>query len=92
MLVIINGEERNIEDGLKVSDLVPLLELKAERLAIEVNRKIIRRAAWQLTPLAEGDKIGKSVFELKDYFEENFPEYDIRVSVLGHMQRGGSPS
>jgi 6-phosphofructokinase 1 len=23
---------------------------------------------------------------------ENFPEYDIRVSVLGHMQRGGSPS
>ena len=57
MLVIINGEERNIEDGLQVSDLVPLLELKAERLAIEVNRKIIRRAAWQLTPLAEGDKI-----------------------------------
>lgn len=57
MLVIINGEEKNIEDGLKVSDLVPLLELKAERLAIEVNRKIIRRAAWQLTPLAEGDKI-----------------------------------
>jgi thiamine biosynthesis protein ThiS len=57
LLVIINGEERNIEDGLKVSDLVPLLELKAERLAIEVNRKIIRRAAWQLTPLAESDKI-----------------------------------
>ena len=57
MLVTINGEERNIEDGLKISDLVPLLELKAERLAIEVNRKIIRRAAWQLTPLAEGDKI-----------------------------------
>ena len=57
MLVTINGEERTIDDGLKVSDLVPLLELKAERLAIEVNRKIIRRAAWQLTPLAEGDKI-----------------------------------
>jgi thiamine biosynthesis protein ThiS len=57
LLVIINGEERNIEDDLKVSDLVPLLELKAERLAIEVNRKIIRRVAWQLTPLAEGDKI-----------------------------------
>ena len=42
--------------------------------------------------MAEGDKIGKNVFELKDYIEENFPEYDIRVSVLGHMQRGGSPS
>ncbi|WP_339611447.1 6-phosphofructokinase, partial [uncultured Xanthomarina sp.] len=29
---------------------------------------------------------------LKDYIDENMPEYDVRVSVLGHMQRGGSPS
>jgi thiamine biosynthesis protein ThiS len=57
LLVTINGEEKNIEDGLKVSDLIPLLELKAERLAIEVNRRIIRRANWQQTPLADGDKI-----------------------------------
>jgi 6-phosphofructokinase 1 len=42
--------------------------------------------------VSEGDKIGKNVFELKDYIEENMPEYDVRVSVLGHMQRGGSPS
>ena len=42
--------------------------------------------------IAEGDKIGKNVFELKDYVEANLPEYDVRVSVLGHMQRGGSPS
>jgi thiamine biosynthesis protein ThiS len=55
--VTINGEAKEIEDGLKVSDLVSLLELKAERLAIEVNRKIIRRADWQLTSLAEDDKI-----------------------------------
>ena len=40
----------------------------------------------------EGDKSGKNVFELAEYVEENMPEYDVRVSVLGHMQRGGSPS
>jgi sulfur carrier protein len=57
LLVTINGETREIEDGLKVSDLVPLLELKAERLAIEVNRNIIRRALWVETRLADGDKI-----------------------------------
>lgn len=57
MHVIINGEEKQIEDGLKVAELVALLELKAERLAIELNRKIIRRANWQITPLADGDKI-----------------------------------
>ena len=42
--------------------------------------------------VAEGDKIGKSVFQLADYVEENLPQYEVRVSVLGHMQRGGSPS
>ena len=29
---------------------------------------------------------------MKDYVEENMSEYDVRVSVLGHMQRGGAPS
>jgi thiamine biosynthesis protein ThiS len=57
LLVTINGEAREIEEGLTVSDLLPLLELKAERLAIEVNRNIIRRALWTQTPLADGDKI-----------------------------------
>jgi len=42
--------------------------------------------------VAEGDRSGKNVYELAKYVEENLPEYDVRVSILGHMQRGGSPS
>jgi 6-phosphofructokinase 1 len=42
--------------------------------------------------VAEGDKTGKNVFELKEYVEKHLPIYDVRVSVLGHMQRGGSPT
>ncbi|MCH1517215.1 MAG: 6-phosphofructokinase [Flavobacteriaceae bacterium] len=42
--------------------------------------------------VAEGDKTGKNVFELAAYVEQNLPYYEVRVSVLGHMQRGGSPS
>ena len=42
--------------------------------------------------VAEGDKTGKNVFDLARKVEEEFPKYEIRVSVLGHMQRGGSPS
>lgn len=42
--------------------------------------------------VAEGDKSGKNVFELADHINENFEGYDIRVSVLGHIQRGGIPS
>ena len=37
-------------------------------------------------------KLEKNVFELKDYVDENLDGYDARVSVLGHLQRGGSPS
>jgi thiamine biosynthesis protein ThiS len=57
LLVTINGEEKEIEAGLQVSDLLRLLELKPERLAIELNRRIIRRAAWASTEISEGDKI-----------------------------------
>ncbi len=42
--------------------------------------------------VAEGDKTGKNVFELAAYVEQNLPYYEVRVSVLGHMQRGGAPS
>jgi 6-phosphofructokinase 1 len=42
--------------------------------------------------VAEGDKTGKNVFDLADMVKEEFPHYDLRVSVLGHMQRGGSPT
>ena len=42
--------------------------------------------------VAEGDKTGKNVFELKEYVDKNLPGYDARVSVLGHLQRGGAPS
>lgn len=42
--------------------------------------------------VAEGEKSGKTIFELAEHIGEKYEEYDIRVSVLGHIQRGGSPS
>ncbi len=57
---------------------------------LEKSRKAGKTSS--LVVVAEGDKIGKNVFELKEYVEENHPDYDVRVSVLGHMQRGGAPS
>lgn len=72
--------------------LIPEENLGLERLVESLKRSKASGKSSSIVVIAEGDKIGKSVFELKDYFEENFPEYDIRVSVLGHMQRGGAPS
>ncbi|WP_374166259.1 6-phosphofructokinase [Arcticibacter sp. MXS-1] len=40
--------------------------------------------------VAEGDEVGG--FEIADMIRERFPKYDTRVSILGHIQRGGKPS
>jgi 6-phosphofructokinase 1 len=41
--------------------------------------------------VAEGDETG-GAFKLADQVKEKFPQYDMRVTILGHIQRGGSPS
>ena len=72
--------------------LIPEEDLGLERLVESLNRSKQSGKSSSIVVVAEGDKTGKNVFELKDYVNENMPEYDVRVSVLGHLQRGGSPS
>ena len=72
--------------------LIPEQDLGLERLLESLQKSKASGKSSSIVVIAEGDKIGKNVFELKDYIEENLPEYDVRVSVLGHMQRGGAPS
>lgn len=72
--------------------LIPEEDLGLDRLLESLRRSKQSGKSSSIVVVAEGDKIGKNVFELKDYVEENMSEYEVRVSVLGHMQRGGSPS
>ena len=72
--------------------LIPEEDLGLDRLLESLRKSKASGKSSSIVVIAEGDKIGKNVFELKDYVEANLPEYDVRVSVLGHMQRGGSPS
>ncbi len=72
--------------------LIPEENRGLERLLESLKRSKKSGKSSSIVVVAEGDKIGKSVFELKEYVEEHLPIYDVRVSVLGHMQRGGSPS
>jgi 6-phosphofructokinase 1 len=72
--------------------LIPEEDLGLDRLLESLKRSKESGKSSSIVVIAEGDKIGKNVFELKDYIDENLPEYDVRVSVLGHMQRGGAPS
>ncbi len=57
MHVEINGERREVEDEITVGELIEKLSLAPERLAIELNRQVLRRAAWPRTPLKDGDRV-----------------------------------
>jgi thiamine biosynthesis protein ThiS len=53
--VTINGEAREIPEGLNVSALLEHVGLGNKRVAIERNRDILPRADWQNTNVAAGD-------------------------------------
>jgi len=72
--------------------LIPEEKMGLERLMQSLKKSRRAGKSSSIVVVAEGDKTGKNVFELANHVEENFKEYEVRVSVLGHMQRGGSPS
>lgn len=57
MRVILNGVEREIPDGMTLSQLLVFLDLAPERLAVERNYQIVRRADWDHIKLEEGDRL-----------------------------------
>ncbi len=57
MHVEINGETRVLEEQITLVGLIEYLKLAPERLAIELNQTVVRRADWPNTPLKEGDRI-----------------------------------
>ena len=57
MKLIINGQEQNFDGGLSLAALLEKLGMKQDRVAVELNREIVRRESWAETTLSEGDKL-----------------------------------
>ncbi len=57
MKLQINGEPRDLPDGLTVATLIEHLAMKPDRLAVELNLQIVPRPQWQATTLKDGDKL-----------------------------------
>lgn len=56
MNVVINGESREVPDGLSVAALLAHLALQVERVAIERNLAILPRSQWDSTRVQPGDR------------------------------------
>jgi thiamine biosynthesis protein ThiS len=55
--LIINGETRNFAGISTLSELLQQLGLKADRIAVELNREIVARERWAETTLSDGDRL-----------------------------------
>jgi sulfur carrier protein len=55
--VELNGEPQELEEGTTLSTLVERLALAPERVAVELNRDVVRRADWPATRLSDGDRV-----------------------------------
>ena len=57
MQLIINGESRELDDGISIAQLLEQSDLAAKRIAVEVNTAIIPKSRHAETQLHDGDKI-----------------------------------
>jgi thiamine biosynthesis protein ThiS len=53
----LNGEAKEVEEGSTLLALVESLALAPERVAVELNGEVVRRAEWPRVTLDEGDRV-----------------------------------
>src|SRR5205085_10019188 len=71
--------------------LVPESETKIEQIIKILQRGWQRKKSSMIVIVAEGDDAG-GAYDIAAEVKKTFSEYDTRVSILGHVQRGGSPT
>ena len=55
--IYVNGEGKEVPQDLTLAQLVEDLALPVERVAIELNRSVVRRIDWEKTKLSQNDRI-----------------------------------
>lgn len=71
--------------------LIPEVEGQVEGLKDYLEKGFKRKKSSNIIIVAEGEKSG-GAFAIAEQVKEEFQEYSVRVSILGHIQRGGTPS
>ena len=57
MKIRLNGDAKEIEEGTTLPTLVESLSLAPERIAVELNGEVVRRADWPRVTLKEDDRV-----------------------------------
>lgn len=73
-------------EGLLVPEMKNDIEVLVKKLKAWRKSK-----SSKIVIVAEGEQYGDA-YKVADLIKENCPEFDVRVTVLGHIQRGGNPT
>lgn len=55
--VVVNGNPKCVPEGMNVRGLLAFLDIDAERVAVELNRSIVRKVDWDATVVGDGAKV-----------------------------------
>lgn len=70
---------------------IPETKNDLENLLSVLEKGWSREKSSLIVVIAEGNEIGGAI-DVSEKVKEKFPEYDMKICILGHVQRGGSPS
>lgn len=70
--------------------LIPESHSTMEELTENIRQSLRRKKLFGLVIVSEGNTIGSTI-EIANYIKEKIQEYEVKVSIIGHIQRGGSP-
>jgi 6-phosphofructokinase 1 len=71
--------------------IIPEISLQTDQL-YELMQKGFSKSKNSSIVLVTEDANGGGAFAIAERVKKEYPQYDVRVSILGHLQRGGSPS
>lgn len=71
--------------------LIPERKMPVENLIKRLNKRAKAKKQSNIVIVAEGGKSGGAM-EIAQKVKKILPQYDIKVTILGHLQRGGSPT
>jgi thiamine biosynthesis protein ThiS len=55
--IVLNGASKRIPEGLHLAGLLNFLEIDGARVAVELNREIVRKAEWESAEVREGAQV-----------------------------------
>lgn len=71
--------------------IIPEMIEEEDQLAELISNGFRKSKNSSLVLVTEGDKTGGAL-AMSERVKKEFPQYDVRVTILGHVQRGGSPT